>query len=264
MQWENIVYSEFKQAAEKSQGVCVILVGCIEPHGKHLPLGTDFLTAHKIALMAAEKEPAVVFPPMYFGCIYEAKAMPGTIALKPDLLFSLYENVFSEIARNGFDKILIYNGHGGNNHFLGFLIVSRLAEKRNYTLYVKNGAGFTKEQQKDVDNDMQGRAGGHACEWETSNALYLFEDLVKMENLLDGYFPYNERRFDVGKNCGNEIDWYSCCPDYYVGDAHHSTKELGKKYVTYSVDNLIKTIKCIKTDSLRSELLQEYYDKSNM
>ena len=71
MQWENLTAADFKKAATTTK-VCVIAMGVMEKHGDHLPLGTDFLNGHKLACLAAEKEPAVVWPPFYFGQIYEA------------------------------------------------------------------------------------------------------------------------------------------------------------------------------------------------
>ena len=65
MQWENLTSPEFAKAV-KETGVCVIAFGVVEKHGEHLPLGTDFLNGHKLACLAAEKEPAVVFPPFYY------------------------------------------------------------------------------------------------------------------------------------------------------------------------------------------------------
>ena len=86
-------------------GVCILPFGVLEKHGDHLPLGTDALTAHAIAVRAAEQEPALVFPLFYFGMNTHAKCEPGAIAIRFDLLLQLLESVCDEISRNGFDKI---------------------------------------------------------------------------------------------------------------------------------------------------------------
>ena len=80
MNWENLTSKEFAQAV-KETGVCIVAFGVIERHGDHLPLGTDFLNGHKLATLAAQKESAVVFPPFYFGQIYEARCFPGTVTI---------------------------------------------------------------------------------------------------------------------------------------------------------------------------------------
>ena len=264
MQWENIISSELENITSRVGGVCIIPVGSIEPHGKHLPLGTDYFVAHKVACLAAEQEEAVVFPPMYLGSLYESKALAGAIALKPDVLLALYDNLLSEIERNGFKKIIIFNGHGGNNPFLKFLGFSRLSERHGYNLYISSVTDFTPAQAAERQKDCEGRAWGHACEFETSMALELFEELVKLKNIPNGHVNYLDRRSELQGNCFCEIDWYSTAPDCYVGDASFASKERGRKYVDYSVSNLVSIIKKVKGDTVTRELTEEFYDKSNM
>lgn len=103
MQWEQLTSTDFKSAVEQT-GVCVIAMGVVERHSEHLPLGTDYLNGHRLACLAAEKEPAVVFPPFYFGQIFEARCFPGTLTLKPTLLLEVIWAALDEIARNGFRR----------------------------------------------------------------------------------------------------------------------------------------------------------------
>jgi len=169
MQWENLTSADFAKAV-KETGVCVITFGVVEKHSEHLPLGTDFLNGQKLACLAAEIEPAVVFPPFYFGQIYEAKCFPGTIALKPTLLVEVITGVLDEIGRNGFKKIILVNAHGGNAHLLPFLAQASLYEQKPYTLYLYQGREeeeFAQQWQSIVETEVH----GHACECETSVSL---------------------------------------------------------------------------------------------
>ena len=77
MQWELLTATDLADAALHTD-VCVLAVGVLEKHSEHLPLGTDYLVGHAIACRAAAIEPAVVFPPFYFGQIYEAGGFQGT------------------------------------------------------------------------------------------------------------------------------------------------------------------------------------------
>ena len=120
MRWDELTAGDFQEAVHQT-GVCVLAVGVLERHGEHLPLGTDYLNGHRLACLAAEKEPAIVFPPFYFGQIYEARCFPGAVTLKPTLLIELFEGVLDEIARNGLHKIVLYSAHGGNHYLVGFL-----------------------------------------------------------------------------------------------------------------------------------------------
>src|SRR5690348_15957084 len=114
--WEELTAGDFRRGVEQSKGVCVLPFGILEKHGPHLPLGTDLLNVRYASLQAVAQEYAVVFPEYYFGQIFEAKHEPGTIAYSLDLQLKLLQETTDEMARNGCKKILIVNGHGGNEH----------------------------------------------------------------------------------------------------------------------------------------------------
>ena len=56
MLWENLREEEFKDAIEKSKGVCIVPIGSLEKHGQHLPVGMDSIAAGEWCRLAAEKE----------------------------------------------------------------------------------------------------------------------------------------------------------------------------------------------------------------
>ena len=134
--WEKLTSCEFDEAIEKSKGLCIFPIGCLERHADHLAVGCDSIQAELIAEKAAEKEYAVVFPTAYWlGNVMGAHNLKGDtldtpfkkrgyIALSPELLLNTMEELCREIFRNGFRKILILNSHGGNDSFLNFLLSS--------------------------------------------------------------------------------------------------------------------------------------------
>src|SRR5271166_4671651 len=79
VQWESLTSGDFVKAIQQSQGTCILPFGILEKHGQQLPLGTDLLNVRYVAINAAHKEFAVVFPEYYFGQIFEARHEPGTI-----------------------------------------------------------------------------------------------------------------------------------------------------------------------------------------
>src|ERR1043166_5199396 len=134
--WEELTAGDFQQAIRKAQNTCVLPFGIIEKHGPHLPLGTDLINVRYAALHGAEREYAVVFPEYYFGQIFEAKHEPGTMAYSAKLQLELLQETTDEMARNGCEKILIVNGHGGNNHLLPFFAQAQMAAPHDYVVYV--------------------------------------------------------------------------------------------------------------------------------
>jgi creatinine amidohydrolase len=256
MQWEELTAPDFEKAVLET-GVCIIALGVIERHSEHLPLGTDYLVGHKVACLAAEKEPAVVFPPFYFGQIYEARCFPGTITIEPTLLLNLIQGVFDEIGRNGFKKIITLNAHGGNNHLLGFLHQSSLWEEKSYQIYMPTER-LTPERQEAWEAMRETDYGGHGCEWETSAVFGTRPDLVKMERVPE----------EPAKGLGRlthlpptytAIWWYGDYPDHYAGDARPATLEKGQALIQMEADTLAEYIAAVKADEVVPELNAEFF-----
>ncbi|HET7440664.1 MAG TPA: creatininase family protein, partial [Terriglobales bacterium] len=118
--WEELTAADFRAGIRQAQGTCLLPFGILEKHGPQLPIGTDLLNVRYAVLHAAEQEYAVVFPEYYFGQIFEARHEPGTIAYSTPLQLQLLQETTDEMARNGCKKVIIVNGHGGNENLLPY------------------------------------------------------------------------------------------------------------------------------------------------
>ena len=260
MQWENLTAPDFEKAVHDT-GVCLIAFGVVERHSDHLPLGTDFLNGHKLAVLAAEQEPAVVFPPFYFGQIFEARCFPGALTLKPTLLIELIQSVFDEIGRNGFKKIVMVNAHGGNAHLLPFLAQASLWEQKPYSLYLFQHEQDEEEARK-WSETMETTLHGHACECETSISLANHPELVKMERVPPEGEGYPQGRMSHLKDNYSGIWWYANYPEHYAGDARSASAEKGRILRQMEVDALAKFIKAVKADTVIPSLEKEFFERT--
>ena len=256
MQWENMTAQDFASAV-REMGVCVIAMGVVEKHGEHLPLGTDFLNGHRVACLAAEKEPAIVFPPFYFGQIYEARCYPGTITLKPTLLIQVIQGVLDEIGRNGFEKVILYNAHGGNEFLLPFLAQCSLWEEKPYSVYLYTGQ-LTEAREKEWNAIRETALHMHACECETSISLANHPELVKLDRVPAVPAEPLSRLNDLPANFAG-ISWYSNYPDHYAGDARSASAEKGHALRQIQVDSLAEYIAAVKADQVIPELNKEFF-----
>src|ERR1700676_1646720 len=179
--WEELTAADFVQAVHQSQGVCVLPFGILEKHGPHLPIGTDLLDVRYAVTNAVKQEYAVVFPEYYFGQIFEAQQEPGTIAYSLGTQLTLLQETVKEMARNGCKKVVIVNGHGGNDSLLPLFAQAQLASPRDFVVYVfglpnRNAPGRPAMK---TTMDM------HAGETETSLMLVARPDLVHMDRATD-------------------------------------------------------------------------------
>ena len=199
MRWENLREEEFYTAIEKSNKVCVVPVGCLEMHGQHLPVGTDTKTVSYIANEAAKLEEVMVFLRLYFGSVPGLNMWKGTIDLSLELRLRLLDELCSEIARNGFKKIMLLNGHGGNCATLSAFVRSTLHTKKDYVVVARNeyqygvqrlarelrgGQKFPELTEEDIKNVLSFSENeyltGHACVNETSIMLALEPENVDL------------------------------------------------------------------------------------
>jgi len=125
MQWENLTSLDFEKAVVTCDGVGLIPIGVLEPHGPHLPLGTDMFACHAVACRAAELEPTIVFHAYPYGINHESAHLPGSVVIRRDLVIALLENICDEMARHGLNKIILFSGHGGNRYLADSPILLR-------------------------------------------------------------------------------------------------------------------------------------------
>jgi creatinine amidohydrolase len=253
--WEELTAPDFVQAIHQSQGVCVLPFGIIEKHGPHLPLGTDLLDVRFAVSNAVKQEYAVVFPEYYFGQIFEARQQPGTIAYSLSTQLTLLQETVSEMARNGCKKIVIVNGHGGNQSLLPLFGQAQLASQRDYVVYVfglpnENVAGRPALK---TPFDM------HAGEVETSNMLIARPDLVHQDRA-GQQSGADQHRQKLPESVYTGIWWYARFPNHYAGDASAANKELGEfDQKTWSRE-IAEAIKAIKADDESLKLQNQFFE----
>lgn len=260
MLWEELTADNFAQAVVDCKRTCVLPMGVLERHGPHLPLGTDMINAHYVAAGAAEREQAVVFPHWFLGQILEAKCFPGAIALHPKLLLEIMLATLDEIGRNGFTKIILYNGHGGNNALVKYILQSQLAEEKPYHVYsLFYDAGVSDSDRDHLVKEVWTTTDdGHAGEGETSLMMAHRPELVKMDALA-GQRGKALGRFDHIKPGSTTLGWYADYPEHYHGDAGPSSIEKGKVFAEAMISGLARFISAVKNDTAAGELSGEFF-----
>jgi creatinine amidohydrolase len=255
--WEELTAGDFRNAIQQSQGACLLPFGILEKHGPHLPLGTDLLDVRYATLHAAEQEYVVVFPEYYFGQIFEAKHEPGTVAYSRELQLALLQETTDEMARNGCKKVVIINGHGGNESLLPFFAQSQLEKPHDYVVYVVSGVEPPPggPPRKTTIPDM------HAGETETSNMMISRPDLVHLDR------ANSESGADLGRQklpdtVYTGIWWYARFPNHYSGDGSAATREMGEFRMKGWIDAIVKAVRAIKADQESLKLQNEFYEKA--
>lgn len=255
--WEELTAADFRQGIQQAKGACLLPFGILEKHGPHLPLGTDLLNVRYASLQATAQEYAVVFPEYYFGQIFEAKHEPGTVAYSLELQLRLLQETTDEMARNGCKKLIIVNGHGGNEHLLPLFGQSQLNTPHDYVVYVLDGErskpGGPAKKSAGVDY--------HAGENETSNVMVSHPDLVHIDRAASESGA-DQKRQSLPEDLYTGIWWYARFPNHYSGDGSVATKELGEWNMKNWIGAIVEAIRAAKADDASLKLQNEFYEKS--
>lgn len=260
--WDELTASDWKLALEKSNRTIILPIGILEKHGPHAPLGSDLIHAREWSARAAKQEYAVVFPDYFYGQIYEARHQPGTFALPPQVVWDLLQATCDEMGRNGFNKIIIVNGHGGNPNLLRYFAQSQLEKRRDYVIYFfdpENDNTFAEKAAKMRKSPAAG--DNHAGENETSSLLYLRPELVKLDRATTES-GQDQKRLNL-PNLYTGIWWYGSYPNHYAGEAEKATIEYGKFITEHKIAQLVEAIKTVKADNKSLELQNEFFDRAD-
>jgi len=225
-----------------SRALVVVPVGATEQHGPHLPTGTDFFHVEWIARDAAQRAsesiPIVVTPTLPFGSSEHHFLFGGTISIPTTTYYDVVTAIAESLVRDGFGRIFIVNGHGGN-HELVQLVARDLALRLPVAVAAASWWNAAWDVLVAEGAHEVGRLPGHAGRFETSLVLGMRPDLVR-EPLPHRDTPgsTDPRRFtplvrEERHGFWQSIDGYGDSPDL-------GTAELGARYLEVSAAELAR------------------------
>ena len=171
-------------AALDNDPVVIVPVGSVEQHGPHCPMDVDISHTQALAVETARAIndfPVIVAPPIWIGLTHYNMGEVGTITASVETWIALVSEICRSIWANGFKRIILLNGHGGNRDIQRVVSI-KLAEEDIWVLPITHW-----EMAWDVlRNEAASDHGfiGHGGEWETSLQLYLRPDLIDRERML--------------------------------------------------------------------------------
>lgn len=258
---EELTAPDYIRAVEQSSKTCILPIGVFEKHGAHLPLGTDLYIARELALRAAVKEYTIVFPWYYFSQINEARHQPGTIAYSPELIWQTLQETLNELARNGFEKIIIINGHGGNNAFLNYFGMAQLAKKRDYSLYWYQPSYDSGILKKIESMTMQDEYDSHGGNRESSVMKAVKPEIVHLDRASE-QSGVDLNRLRHLEHVYTGIWWYASYPNHYGGDGSSASAEAGELLLNFLVDQFVESIQKIKADETVPGLQKQFFGEA--
>ena len=221
--------------ADARYEVAILPWGATEAHNRHLPYATDTLETEWVAIEAARRAwdvsgGVIVLPTVPFGVQTGQLDIPFCLNMNPSTQAALLRDVAGSLERHGVGKLVVLNGHGGNDFRQ---IIRELQPSLRMLLCQVNWYAIV-DAAKHFDH-----AGDHAGELETSVMLHLYPDTVRplveagpgraraprVTGFRDGW-AWTPRR------------WTQVTDDTGVGNPHAASAQKGERYLVETVDQL--------------------------
>ena len=227
--------STWKQVDPTPYSIAVLPWGATEAHNYHLPYGTDNVQAERVAIRAAalawaRGARAVVLPTVPFGVNTTQLDIKLCLNMNPSTQLSLLGDLVASLDGQGIRKLVVVNGHGGNDFRQ---IIRELQPRTGVFLSTINWWSCV-----DVKHFVT-EPGDHAGEAETSAMMHLAPDLIgaladagpgrarasRLRGIREGW-AWAPRR------------WTQVTADTGIGDPSRSTPEKGEAYVAAAVERI--------------------------
>lgn len=154
-------------------------VGTVEAHGV-TALGTDNIIPVSMAHYLADKIDALIAPVVNYGVTRSLYGYPGSVTVTEESLRKYINDILVSFAHNGFKKIILLNGHGGNN-----AVLKEVSLNYYYQFKVKIAVIHWWELCRDTVVEFYGEAGGHAALDETALVQAVDPSLVDEKSYED-------------------------------------------------------------------------------
>lgn len=208
----------------------LVVTGATEQHGRHLPLGTDRLIPLHLARRLSARLAIPIAPPVPYGMSEAHMAFPGTMTLTEETLKALYLELVQSLYRQGWRRLFVLNGHGGNQPALRWVANLAPRIKPDLRLYVADW--WEEPEVRTLVHDEIGRNEGHAGIEETAVLLAAAPDRTDLSQAV------GERKVEPGIWTRTPQEIRRALPSGAIGDAPgEATAALGALIVDRLVES---------------------------
>ncbi|MBQ1319446.1 MAG: creatininase family protein [Solobacterium sp.] len=170
------------EAYFKEHDTVLIALGSTECHGRHMPLGTDWLIPEKILEVLEPLTDALIAPTMPYGNTDYLSVFPGTVSLGPEVTYQVMSRILDGLRKHGARRFVVLNGHGGNNAPLDRLALD--LQEHGCVLIPVNWWTLVWDLVPDWNGNTPW-SGGHGGAEETAAVMAINPDLIDYDAIAD-------------------------------------------------------------------------------
>ena len=243
----NFAYLNWRQvdALPRESTLLILPTAAIEQHGHHLPLATDTLINNLLLGNALRKLPASLnvyaLPPVHYGKSNEHIGFAGTLSVSAATFMAVVRDIGSSLSKAGFERLVLYNTHGGNTSLVDVMVRDLRAEfgLRTFALHGSGGICF------EGLGDQEKTYGFHAGEVETSYLLASVPELVDRTAYTANYIANISRPATLlPENAPAVFAWLTrdIAASGVLGDPRPASAEKGERWLAEAATRLASAL----------------------
>lgn len=242
--WQALTTPELAALAERNP-IAVLVLGAIEQHGTHLPLGTDLIIGEGLqAAMLTLLDPGlevVCLPSMAVGASEEHASFPGTLSLPAPLAIATLEAYGESVARAGIQRLVLINSHGGNKAVMD---LASLTLRKQFAMRVVKATYTRLPPLERAINADELRYGLHGGLLETAMMQYLAPASVKLDDYQTAPLGTLKDNQLLGPEGAAAFAWLAedLSQHGVAGDARQANAALGERLVQHYASQLATVV----------------------
>jgi creatinine amidohydrolase len=246
----NFAYLNWKtvDALPRESTLLILPTAAIEQHGHHLPLATDTLLnnlmlGHALKILPAELS-VYALPPVHYGKSNEHIGFPGTLSVSASTFMAVLRDLGSSLAQARFQKLVLYNTHGGNTALIDVMARDLRAEfgLRTFALHGSGGISF------EGLSPQEKAYGFHAGEVETALLLASSPELVDISAYTVNYIAdVANPELLFPENAPATFAWLTrdIAPSGVMGDPRPASGENGARWLDQAATRLAAALEAM-------------------
>ncbi len=183
MRFHEMTFPQIRQIQRESVVIVAPIAAC-EQHSLHLPTFTDTILVTAVADGTEKRLPeqVLLLPTLWFGASHHHLRFGATLSASVDTHIDMLCDLVTPLLDDGFSRLLILNGHGGNIDTMQTALRRLQPRYSNRILSAASYWDLAKDELAAIAEGPR-KVMGHACEFETSMVMALRPDLVKKDQI---------------------------------------------------------------------------------
>ena len=242
MRFHEMTWPMIRRVPRDSTVVVAPIAAC-EQHSRHLPVFTDTILVTGVAEGVEKRLPqqVLLLPTLWFGASHHHLPFGGTLSASVDLHIDMLAELLTPLLEDGFQRVLVLNGHGGN---IDTMQVALRRLQPRYRDRLLTAASYWDLAAQELAALAEGprKQMGHACEFEASMVMALRPELVRREEIRDDDSRYADAAL---RGLYVAEDMSQCTKQGAVGYPERASAEKGRRFLDAAIGRTAEVVQAL-------------------